>query len=160
MEKYVRNVRFILICNYVSSVIPAVQSRCTKFRFGPVASDSIREKLESIARKEGKSEHVISGLSVRSDAYDAIASIVKDSGDLRRSINILQAAASSKDTANAQIDSEAIYGATSCLRPDHVMSILDVLTNSHMEDATKGIFCPLFKHLSNSLWIILQPCLM
>ena len=53
MEKYVKNVRFILICNYVSSVIPAVQSRCTKFRFGPIAPDSIREKLESIAVKEG-----------------------------------------------------------------------------------------------------------
>ena len=36
MEKYVRNARFCLICNYVSKIIPALQSRCTRFRFQPL----------------------------------------------------------------------------------------------------------------------------
>lgn len=30
IEKYARNVRFCLICNHLSSIIPAIQSRCTK----------------------------------------------------------------------------------------------------------------------------------
>ena len=36
MEKYVRNVRFIIICNYVGQIIPPLQSRCTRFRFAPL----------------------------------------------------------------------------------------------------------------------------
>jgi DNA polymerase III delta prime subunit len=31
IEKYARNVRFCLICNHLSNIIPAVQSRCTRF---------------------------------------------------------------------------------------------------------------------------------
>lgn len=33
MEQYTKNVRFCLICNYVGQIIPALQSRCTRFRF-------------------------------------------------------------------------------------------------------------------------------
>ena len=32
IEKYAKNARFCLICNYVSKIIPALQSRCTRFR--------------------------------------------------------------------------------------------------------------------------------
>ncbi|KAG4079834.1 hypothetical protein HA402_014965 [Bradysia odoriphaga] len=31
IEKYTDNVRFCIICNYLSKIIPAVQSRCTRF---------------------------------------------------------------------------------------------------------------------------------
>ena len=33
IEKYVTNVRFILICNYLNKIIPAIYSRCTVLRF-------------------------------------------------------------------------------------------------------------------------------
>merc|ERR1719454_2705124 len=33
IEQYAPNARFILICNYSSKIIPALQSRCTKLRF-------------------------------------------------------------------------------------------------------------------------------
>ena len=33
IEQYTQNVRFCIICNYVNRIIPAIQSRCTKFRF-------------------------------------------------------------------------------------------------------------------------------
>merc|ERR1719446_1385759 len=33
IEQYAQNARFILICNYSSKIIPALQSRCTKLRF-------------------------------------------------------------------------------------------------------------------------------
>ncbi len=33
IEQYTKNVRFCIICNYVNKIIPAVQSRCTRFRW-------------------------------------------------------------------------------------------------------------------------------
>lgn len=36
IENYVSNVRFCLICNHVNKVIPALQSRCTRFKFKPL----------------------------------------------------------------------------------------------------------------------------
>ena len=33
MEKYTRNCRMILICNYSNKIIPPIQSRCVVFRF-------------------------------------------------------------------------------------------------------------------------------
>jgi DNA polymerase III delta prime subunit len=32
MEKYSRTTRFCLICNYSTMIIPALQSRCTKYK--------------------------------------------------------------------------------------------------------------------------------
>jgi replication factor C subunit 3/5 len=32
IEKFTRHTRFCMVCNYVSKIIPALQSRCTKFR--------------------------------------------------------------------------------------------------------------------------------
>lgn len=32
IEQYTKNVRFCIICNYVNKILPAVQSRCTRFR--------------------------------------------------------------------------------------------------------------------------------
>ena len=37
IEKFTRNARFCIICNYASKIIPALQSRCTRFRFAPLS---------------------------------------------------------------------------------------------------------------------------
>jgi replication factor C subunit 3/5 len=46
IEKYTRNTRFCLICNYVSKIIPALQSRCTRFRFAPLAAPAVAERVQ------------------------------------------------------------------------------------------------------------------
>ena len=52
IEKYTKNVRFCIICNYVGKIIPAIQSRCTRFRFAPLKEEQIRTRLEHVARVE------------------------------------------------------------------------------------------------------------
>ena len=42
MEKFTENVRFCLICNYLTKIIPAIQSRCTRFRFGPLTTTQMK----------------------------------------------------------------------------------------------------------------------
>lgn len=52
IEKYTENVRFGIICNYLSKIIPAVQSRCTRFRFGPLSPEQILPRLNNIIEME------------------------------------------------------------------------------------------------------------
>jgi len=52
IEKYTKNVRFCIICNYVSKIIPALQSRCTRFRFSPLKTEQIEKRLDYIIECE------------------------------------------------------------------------------------------------------------
>lgn len=52
IEKYTENVRFCMICNYLSKIIPALQSRCTRFRFGPLEPKQMAHRLEHVIKQE------------------------------------------------------------------------------------------------------------
>ncbi|MEM7616811.1 MAG: AAA family ATPase, partial [Pseudomonadota bacterium] len=83
IEKYTANTRFCLVCNYANKIIPALQSRCTKFRFAPLEPDQIRDRLDSIIQAES--------LVMPQRARDALLEL--GGGDMRRVLNILQATA-------------------------------------------------------------------
>jgi DNA polymerase III delta prime subunit len=53
IEQYTKNVRFCMICNYVGKIIPALQSRCTRFRFAPLEMDQIDDRLKFVIESEG-----------------------------------------------------------------------------------------------------------
>ena len=53
IEKFTENVRFCMICNYLSKIIPALQSRCTRFRFGPLEPKQMELRLEHVIKQEG-----------------------------------------------------------------------------------------------------------
>lgn len=52
METYSRITRFCLVCNYVTRIIEPLASRCSKFRFRPLALESSQARMEMIAREE------------------------------------------------------------------------------------------------------------
>ncbi|KAL7986792.1 hypothetical protein Chor_013075 [Crotalus horridus] len=52
IEKFTENTRFCLICNYLSKIIPALQSRCTRFRFGPLTPQLMIPRLKHVIEKE------------------------------------------------------------------------------------------------------------
>ncbi|KAJ3492118.1 hypothetical protein NLI96_g251 [Meripilus lineatus] len=82
METYARITRFCLVCNYVTRIIDPLASRCSKFRFKPLDSESTASRLAHVAQEENVpvSDQVISAL------------ISTSQGDLRRSITYLQSA--------------------------------------------------------------------
>lgn len=53
MEKFTENTRFCLICNYLTKIIPALQSRCTRFRFGPLENEQMTSRLQHVISAEG-----------------------------------------------------------------------------------------------------------
>jgi replication factor C small subunit len=82
IEDSSKTTRFIIICNYLSQIIEPIQSRCVVFRFSRLEKDDLVKHMKLICEKEGvKFEEL-----ALSQIYDAT------SGDLRHSINILQAA--------------------------------------------------------------------
>ena len=52
IEKFTENTRFCIICNYLSKIIPALQSRCTRFRFGPLSTEQMMPRLLHIIKEE------------------------------------------------------------------------------------------------------------
>jgi replication factor C subunit 3/5 len=78
IEKYSKNARFCMICNYVSKIIPALQSRCTRFRFAPLSRDQIQGRLEFVAQSED--------CQTTPDGLDAILRL--SGGDMRRVLNL------------------------------------------------------------------------
>ena len=52
METFSKHCRFILTCNYVERVIPAIQSRCQTFQIIPPSKKEVAMQLNSILLKE------------------------------------------------------------------------------------------------------------
>ena len=95
IEKYTKNARFCLICNYVSKIIPALQSRCTRFRFAPLSRDQIYGRLVEVAKAEN--------VNYTDNGLEAILSL--SGGDMRRVLNLLQSTAMSSEV----LDENNVY---------------------------------------------------
>lgn len=91
IEKFTLNVRFCLICNYIKKISPAIQSRCTIFKFSPLNADAIAIKLKSVA------ENI--KIILTDDGIQTLIKISK--GDMRRVLNILQATSMGYSTINS-----------------------------------------------------------
>mmetsp|Transcript_13592 Transcript_13592/g.9585 ORF Transcript_13592/g.9585 Transcript_13592/m.9585 type:complete len:135 (+) Transcript_13592:109-513(+) len=106
VEKYSKTTRFCLICNYVSKIIPALQSRCTRFRFGPLSNESVLNKLNEVCDSEE--------LIMQPGAKEAIVSL--SGGDMRKVLNILESCCLSYK----EISLSKIYEVTGRPSPDDV----------------------------------------
>ncbi|KAK7201277.1 replication factor C, subunit 3 [Novymonas esmeraldas] len=110
IEKYTRNVRFCILCNHINKIIPALQSRCTRFRFAPVKKSAMMPRLRYVAEQEGVT-HTTDGLA---------AAFRLSSGDLRRCLNTMQSAALS----TSEITVESVYRVTGNPTPADVTAIV------------------------------------
>lgn len=127
IEKYTRNTRFCLICNNVGKVIPALQSRCTRFRFAPLPPDVALARLRHVATCEG--------LDAPDDGLAAVQ--VLGAGDMRRCLNILQSA--SMSAPGGRVDAEAVYACTGAPRPADVEAAAHALLNQPFSGALRAL---------------------
>jgi replication factor C subunit 3/5 len=125
IEKYTKNARFCLICNYVSKIIPALQSRCTRFRFAPLSRNQIEGRLLEVA----KMEHC----TYTDDGIDAILRL--SGGDMRRVLNLLQSTAMSAEV----VDETSVYLTSGAPLPLDMAKILDILMNQPFSKAYTSI---------------------
>uniref|UniRef100_A0A4W3HUD8 Activator 1 subunit 5 n=1 Tax=Callorhinchus milii TaxID=7868 RepID=A0A4W3HUD8_CALMI len=125
IEKFTENTRFCLICNYLSKIIPALQSRCTRFRFGPLAPEQMIPRLEYVIQQEN--------VDITPDGLKAIVTL--SNGDMRRSLNILQ----STNMAYDRVTEDTVYRCTGHPLKSDIANILDWMLNKDFTTAYKNI---------------------
>ncbi|CAB4065428.1 HNRNPR [Lepeophtheirus salmonis] len=121
IEKFTENVRFCLIGNYLSKIIPALQSRCTRFRFAPLQSEQIIPRLRDIVEKES--------LELTPDGEKALLALAH--GDMRRILNILQ----SCSMAFPVVNEANIYACTGHPLPSDITKALESLLNDKLSES-------------------------
>ena len=94
IEKGSETTRFVLICNYLSQIIEPIQSRCVVFRFTRLPREDVIDHLKMICEKE-KVKFEEKALA---QIYDATG------GDMRHSINIIQAAAGMGSVSSSNVN--------------------------------------------------------
>ncbi len=127
IEKYTRTTRFCIIANYVNKIIPALQSRCTCFRFGPLDDADIFKHLTTIAQKENLE------LDPQSEGLRAVIKLA--GGDMRKCLNIMQAC----KAAYNKLDEEAVFLCTGAPAPKVVRQICNDLFNLPFAEAYANI---------------------
>ena len=123
MEKYTRNCRMILICNYSNKIIPPIQSRCVVFRFSYLNNDDIKERVKYIANQEK--------INISSDGLNALVEVSK--GDCRRAINYLQ----SCGTISKKINQDIVFRVAGEVPPEKIREILHTALEGQLQFSLK-----------------------
>ncbi len=139
MEQYTKNVRFCIICNYVNKIAPALQSRCTRFRFQPLPIPQIQKKIDEIV----EAEHV----NITKDGREALLQLSK--GDMRRAVNVLQACFTAYE--NEEINETAIYN---CVGNPHPRDIERIVSSMMSDDLNQSL--SLIARMKNEKGLALQ----
>jgi len=123
MEKYTRNCRMILICNYSNKIIPPIQSRCVVFRFSSLNNDDIKERVKFIANQEK--------INISLVGLNALVEVSK--GDCRRAINYLQSCA----TVSKKIDQDIVFHVAGEVPPEKIREILQTALGGQLQFSLK-----------------------
>ncbi|KZT39397.1 P-loop containing nucleoside triphosphate hydrolase protein [Sistotremastrum suecicum HHB10207 ss-3] len=110
IEQYTKNVRFCIICNYVNKITPAIQSRCTRFRFSPLPLPEVERRLTGVIEQEG--------VKISKDGIEALLKLCK--GDMRRALSVLQACHAAYDSTTET----EVYNCTGSPHPSDIETII------------------------------------
>jgi replication factor C subunit 3/5 len=120
VEEYTISTRFCLICNYIQNISPALQSRCTRFRFSPISKIDMKTKIREVAEKEN--------LVLTKEGLETI--INRSGGDMRKVLNILQSAS----MIYQKLTEKNINTCLGYPRQKTILILLDFLMNQSFKD--------------------------
>ena len=133
VEKYVSNVRFCFICNYLKKINPAIQSRCVIFRFNPITYDKMYDYVINICTTEK--------INVTKKALDLI--VKKANGDMRKLLNILQSLYMhnfiNKDT-DVIIKEDNVSSVLSCPTESNVINFIKYVQKNTLNNSYDYIY--------------------
>ena len=98
MEMYTKTASFILSCNYSSKIIDPIQSRCAIFRFAPIKSE---------------------GFEADDKGIETIVYFAE--GDMRKAVNVLQAATSEGEA----VTEDSVYEVISKAKPQDIGNMIN-----------------------------------
>lgn len=125
MERYTHTCRFILDCNYSNKILGPIQSRCAVFRFKRLDEPAISKVLTAIAKGEK--------LTLDPKAAEAIIHVSE--GDMRRAINMLQAASA----IGKRITEKTVYDVSATAHPENVKQMMQLALDGKFEEARKKL---------------------
>lgn len=140
MEKYTANTRFCIIANYTHKLSPALLSRCTRFRFSPLPTAALRRRVDHVIAAEG--------VPISAAAVNSLLKLSR--GDMRRSLNVLQACFASSTPVDEngrpdptkereEITEDAIYDCIAAPHPDDIQQMLQTLLKSDITTSLRTI---------------------
>lgn len=125
IEKFTENVRFCIICNYLGKIIPALQSRCTRFRFGPLESSQVMSRLNYVIEQEK--------VDCTEDGKKALLTL--SGGDMRKVLNILQ----STSMAYGKVTEDNVYTCVGHPLKNDIANIVKWLLNDEFADCYRRL---------------------
>ncbi|KMV65401.1 replication factor C small subunit [Encephalitozoon cuniculi EcunIII-L] len=121
MEIHSSECRFILICNMFTKIFEPIQSRCAILRFDRIEQSVILKRLKEISEGEG--------IRITAEALDLVVEL--SDGDMRQSLNILQACINSPGT----VDQDYIIKIIGLPSPKRIEKVLQRLLKREVEEA-------------------------
>lgn len=120
VEEYTNNTRFCLICNYINNISPALQSRCTRFKFTPINNNDVKKKIMEVVKKEK--------IKITDLGIEVI--IRRAHGDMRKVLNILQSVSMIYSMVN-EVNINMCIGYP---RKRDMINIFDLLINENFDE--------------------------
>jgi replication factor C subunit 2/4 len=121
IEQYSHITRFILICNYITKIIPPLSSRCSKYRFNIINLSSMAIIIKNILINEN--------ILLKESAIELIVQNIYNysNGDLRKAITLLH-----RSVYVANINNEI-------LNSDLIIEISGKIPNYYIDNLYKAI---------------------
>ena len=127
IEKYSKTVRFCIICNNITGIINALQSRCLKFIFKPIEDKYLTKKAKEIITAE----------NMNISAKPLKLLIKTCGGDMRKLINRLETL---EMMTQEKIRESDIYKITDFVAPSQIVKIHDLLMHSSYDRIFKTLY--------------------
>ncbi len=123
IEQYSHITRFILICNYVTKIIPPLASRCSRYRFDTINLHNIKIIIENILINEkiNYSQSILDNISQQ------IYNISK--GDLRKTITILQRAVYIANLNKTDLNTDIIDEISGIIPKHYIQQLYNILVS-------------------------------